>query len=273
MAENTKQDDIKKSIDSVVDQILSNEKTEKSMPTSLDANGGQDKIRSGTPLQTEEELKAAKEKEDKEKAEKAQADAANADPVAKAQKEKEDKEKADKEKKDKDDKKPAFLKKSVEELASLLDEEELELIKAWREQPAEQTAENLGKSQAAAAAPAPAASDRGEELKKALSDIVAPLQKAMSEKDDLIKALGDKIEKMASQPAYDRRSVSTLEALEKGGSSEPTNISKKQVTDKMLDLQVAGKGVTSHHISEFEATGNISDPIVKSMVFKELKLN
>lgn len=272
MAENQKQDEIKKSIDSVVDQILSNEKTEKSMPTSLDANGGQDKIRSGTPLMSEEELKAKKEKEDKEKAEKAQAEAANADPVAKAQKEKEDKEKEDKEKKDKDDKKPAFMKKSVEELASLLDEEELELIKAWREQPAE--TENLGKSQTAAAQEAPAA-DRGEDLKKALGELLAPLQKAINEKDDLIKAMGEKIEKMASQPAYDRRSISTLETLEKSGNTGDSSapISKKQVTDKMLDMQVAGKGVTSHHISEFEATGNISDPIVKSLVFKELKLN
>lgn len=263
-----KQDEIKKSIDNVVDQILN---IEKSMPISLDANGGQDKICSGTPLQTEAELKAAKEDEAKKAKEKSDEES-----VAKAKEDKkeddEDEDEEDDEKKNskkdskKDDKKLAFMKKSVEELASVLDEEELELIKAWREQPAE---EEIAKSKTAESE----ISDKSEDLKKALADIVAPIQKAMSEKDDLIKSLGDKIEKMASQPAYDRRSISTLEALEKSGSQESQTISKKQVTDKMLELQIAGKGVTSHHIGEFEATGNISDAMVKSLVFKELKLN
>ena len=53
--------------------------------------------------------------------------------------------------------------------------------------------------------------------------------------------------------------------LEKGGNDEST-LNKSQVLDTMLDLQKAGKGVTSHHVAEFEVTDNISNPKIANLV-------
>lgn len=280
----TEQEQLKKSIDSVVEKILAtdkptDQKIEKAAefptkdgelssgsPEGLSANGGKDRIKNDSPLSEEEKMMGEKKKKEAE-AKKAQEDA-EAEKVEKAKMKKDDDCDDDKDKDDK--KKPPFMKKmkkSIEELSEHLDEDEIELIKAWREQPAEQaTAEDVKKSMTAEP------EDKTEQLKKALTEIVAPLQKAIEDKDTLIKSLGEKIEKMASQPAYDRRSISSLETLEKSGEQSQT-INKSQVTEKLLALQLAGKGVNSHHIAEFEATGNISDPSVKAMVFKELKLN
>lgn len=268
-----KQEQIQKSVDAVVDQILEANKTaeqvEKAMPASSPANGGEDHIRSGSPMTEEQRLMEEKKKEEEAKKAKEQEEA---DAVEKAKKEKEEKDKKkDDEDKDEDDK-PAFMKKSVEELSAHLDEEELELIKAWREekQAEEAAAQPIAKSQEAQPT---LQEDLAKSFKKALDEAIEPLRKTLTEKDELIKALNDKVEKIASQPAYDRRSVSNLETLEKSGSSEQV-ISKSQVTDKMLQLQMAGdQGVTSHHIAEFEATGNISDTLVKAKVFKALNIN
>src|SRR5690606_16711130 len=209
------------------------DEAKKAMPSSTPANGGEDKIKSGSPLT--EEQKAEEAKKAREAEEKAKADA---DAVAKA-KEKED---DDKDEDDKDEK--AKMKKSLAELADILDEDELELVKTWRE---ECEKEAIAKSQEASA-PAPVAqptmAEITEVLKKAVAESTADLKKAMDEKDTLIKSLNDKIEKMASQPAYDRRSISTLETLEKSGGSAAQDITKSQVLDKMLELQAAGKGVT-----------------------------
>lgn len=269
-----KQEQIQKSVDAVVDQILeankNAEQVEKAMPASTPANGGEDKIQSGSPMTEEQRLMEEKKKEEEAKKAKEQEEA---DAVAKAKKEEEEKKK----KKDKDedeDDKPAFMKKSIEELSAHLDEEELELVKAWREekQAEEAAAQPIAKSQEAAPQTT-LQEDIAKTFTKSLNDAIEPLRKALTEKDELIKALNAKVEKIASQPAYDRRSVSNLETLEKSGSSEQV-ISKSQVTEKMLQLQMAGNdGVTSHHIAEFEATGNISDALVKAKVFKALNIN
>lgn len=263
--------DLNKSVEETVSKILAADQAAvpatdvaKAMPSSSPANGGEDKIHSGSPMTEEqkaEEAKkaaaAAKEKEDKEKEDEAKKAMADKDADDKKKKDEEDAKKA----------KSSKMKKSIEELSAHLDPEELELVKAWRE---ESEKEVVAKSQDAS--PATSAQDLGEILKKAIAEGTADLRKAFEEKDTLIKSLSDKIEKMASQPAYDRRSISTLEAIEKSG-SEPAQLTKSQVLDKMLALQAAGKGVTSHHIAEFEATRNISDPTVRGIVFKELKLN
>lgn len=262
---------IKDAVQKTVEEILKTQKTEqveKSMPESNPANGGKDEIKSGSPMSEEQKAAEEKKKKEEEEAKKAQASEAS---VAKSDdKDADDKEEKDddKDEDDKDKEMKKKMKKSIEELASHLDAEELELIKAWREE--SQKEETVTKSETA-----PKAEESNEDLKKsitkALEDTVAPLRKALEDKDALIKGLSDKIEKMASQPAYDRRSISSLETLEK--STEGTQeISKSQVLDKMLELQLAGKGVNSRHIAEFEATRNISDPNIKELVFKELKL-
>lgn len=278
--------DIKKSVEDTVNQILSAEaqaanggatqqiadptapaadSANKAMPASSPANGGDDKIKSGSPMTEEQKAEEAKKAQAAAEA-KAKADA---DAVAKAKADEDEKKK----KKDEDDKKkPAFMKKSIEQLSEHLDADELELVKTWRE---ECEKESVAKSQAAAeqpAAPANPFAGIEEVLKKAVAEGTADIRKALDEKDTLIKGLSDKIEKMASQPAYDRRSISTLEAIEKS-QPESAELSKSKVLDKMLELQAAGKGVTSHHIAEFEATRNISDPTVRGIVFRELKVN
>lgn len=283
------QKDIKKSVEETVNQILSageqpanggatqaiadptSAVVTKAMPESSPANGGEDKIKSGSPMSEEQKAEEAKKaqaaKDEKEKKEKEE------DEAKKAMADKESKEKESKEKEAKEKEAcKSKMKKSIDELAQHLDEDELELIKAWRE---ESEKEVVAKSQEAAPAPqatAPSMEQITEVLKKAVAESTADLKKAIDEKDTLIKGLNDKIEKMASQPAYDRRSISNLETLEKSGSA-PAEMTKSQVLDKMLELQAAGKGVTSHHIAEFEATRNISDPTVRGIVFRELKLN
>lgn len=266
-----KQEQIQKSVDAVVDQILEANKTAdqvaKAMPASTPANGGQDAIRSGSPMTEEQRLMEEKKKEEEAKKAKEQEEA---DAVAKAKKEEDEKKKKKDDDKDEDDK-PAFMKKSIEELAAHLDEEELELVKAWREdkQAEEAAAPPIAKSQEAQPT---LQEDIAKSFKKTLDEALEPLRKTLTEKDEIIKALNDKVEKIASQPAYDRRSVSNLETLEKSGSKEQV-LSKSQVSEKMLQLQMAGEGVTSHHIAEFEATGNISDTLVKAKVFKALNIN
>lgn len=281
--------DIKKSVEETVNQILATSDqpanggttqvvadptaaVAKAMPASSPANGGEDKIRSGSPMSEEEkaeEAKKAKEADEEKKRKEKEEDEAK-----KAMADKESKEKESKEKEEKEACK-SKMKKSLAELAEHLDADELELVKTWRE---ECEKESVAKSQEASApaAQAPAAPTMEqitEVLKKAVAEGTADLKKAIDEKDTLIKGLNDKIEKMASQPAYDRRSISNLETLEKSGANASGELTKSQVLDKMLELQAAGKGVTSHHIAEFEATRNISDPTVRGIVFRELKVN
>ncbi len=255
--------EMKQAVEQLVDKIVASETSaetveakaedvEKAMPSSLPANGGKDEIKSGSPMSEKQEMMSDKKKDEAKKAEK---------------EEDEDEEDEKKEKKDK-----MKMKKSLEELAEHLDETELELIKTWREEEAKEEVITKSEETKEDEKKEDKQEDLAKSIAKAIEDSIAPLRKALEDKDGQIKGLSEKVEKMASQPAYDRRSIASLETIEKSqaGAEE---ISKSQVTNKMLELQVAGKGVTSHHIAEFEATNNISDPIVKSLVFKELKLN
>ena len=114
--------------------------------------------------------------------------------------------------------------------------------------------------------------DLGELVKSAVASATEDLVKAINSKDDMIKSLSDKIEKMESQPAYDKRSVDSLEPIEKSGESNTTDtISKAKVLDTMLDLQKSGKGINSYHVSEYEATGSISDPRAQRLIKDALK--
>jgi hypothetical protein len=202
----------------------------------------EDKIKSGTPkMQEKKELTVKKAEEEPTSKE---------DVVEKASHEK------------KEDLKKKCIKKSENEEEVLeIDYEELELIKAWRAQKDEDTTKTENVSKAVEAT---------EDLAKSFKEENENLKKSISDQAELIKSLTEKIEKLASQPAYDKRSISTLEPIEKSESATQ-DISKAQVLEKMLELQMSGKGVRSNHISEFEATGNISDPSVKNMVMNSFK--
>lgn len=159
------------------------------------------------------------------------------------------------------------MMKSLEELSEFLSEDEVELIAAWREDSTE-SAEDVAKSQSGLQDDKV---DVAALVKSAITEATDEFKKSLSEKDEIIKSMNDKIEKMASRPAYDKRSVDSLEPIEKSGESNTEPLSKSQVLDTMLDLQKSGKGVGSLHISEFEATGNISDPRIKQQVMDACK--
>lgn len=203
--------------------------------------------------------------EDIEKAKAKKSDDADADDK-KGKKEKEDK--------DADDKKKMDMKKSetetpaqpADEIGSLSDEEK-ELVKAWRASK-DEPAEEIVKSQEAAA---PA---QDEELKKALDAQKTEndsLKKSLAEQADLIKGLTEKVEKMASQPAYDQKSVTKLEPVEKS-EPETQKASKRQIIDTLLELQREGdKDVNSHVISKYESTNQLSKSLqekVKNQILK-----
>lgn len=254
-----KDTEINKAIEELVDQEL-----EKAMPTSLDENGGKDKIKSGSPFTEQGEGKAASTDESptkgsgEKKMKKSDDDDESEDSVEKA--------KSEDEKESKDLEKDMYkkkMKKSQEDLGEL-DEDEIELIKCWREEKAQESEEEVVKSMT------PSAEDFSDVISKAVSSAIEPLRKSLDEKDELIKSLKEDVEKISSQPAYDKRSITNLETIEKGG-EQPAEISKSQVKDKLLELQFAGKGVTSHHIAEFEGTGNISDSSIKKLVMDSFK--
>jgi len=278
------EEEILKSIDAIIDETLGTEeqpaeeakeevaKSEESKDTDKDANGGKDKIKSGSPMSAEqaEKAKAKKsedEKEDEEdekeeksckKSEEQESDLQKAD--KEAMKEIADKEAKEEVKEHEKDMHKKKMKKSLEELSDVLDSEELELIKAWREE-SEQAEKEVS-------------TDVAKSVVQAISTQIEDLKKAfdarLNEKDSLIKSMSDEIKKLSSQPAHSGQAVSTLETLEKGGSSE-TILSKSQVLDTMLDLQKAGKGITSQHIAEFEVTKNLSNPVVRALVMEEVK--
>ena len=258
------EEEILKSIDAIIDETLGTEeqpveekevvaKSEESKNEDKDANGGKDKIKSGSPMSAEQSEKAKKSEEDEEESEEKELDKEDMKKLA----DKEAKEEVKEHEKDMHKKK---MKKSLEELSQVLDSEELELIKAWREESEQSEKE--------------ASTDVAKSVVQAVSAQIEDLKKAfdarLSEKDSLIKALSEEIKKLSSQPAHSGQAVSTLETLEKGGSSE-TTLSKSQVLDTMLDLQKAGKGVTSRHIAEFEVTNNLSNPVVRALVIEEAK--
>lgn len=268
-----KKEEISKAIDAVIDEQLgtegSKEKTDevaKAMPVAMDENGGKDKIKSGSPFS--EGNKKSPENEgshseeagkEKSKVKKSEETSPEAEEVEKAKAEKKDEEKNEKDD-DKDDKKKKMMK-SYEEVGELTSEE-IELVKAWRAESQEEEKEEVQKSMGA------------ESLTKAISEAVSsalePMKKALEAKDEQIETLKKSVEKLSSQPAYDKRSLSTLETIEKGGEETPT-ISKSQILEKMLDLQMQGKGVKSQHVAEFEATNNISNPEIKQLVMGSFK--
>jgi len=263
-----KDEQLKKAISKVVDEVLGTEPSEengeeeinKAMPASMDENGGKDKIKSGTPYSDKQKMKKAKKEEEEEESEEKKAKMKKSDDEEKPEEEKVTKSEGEETTTEEEaPEETTKVAKSIEELTEVLDEDELELIKAWRadKEAPEENVETEIKEEITKA-------KKAEETKE-----YEDLKKAYSEQSDLIKSLSEKIDKMASQPAYDKRSIENLETIEKSQPEE--KISKSQVLDKMLELQQTNKGVRAVHISEFEATNNISDPAIKKMVMDSLK--
>lgn len=272
----TTEEEIKKSIEELVDKALKAEKASEgedlsksgaasvSKDTDRPSNGGEDRFKSGSP-ETENQTMYKDKKGNMYKSldeafsagaeitEKVELDGEgnvlkSTEYVNKAKKE-DEKEEREEEKEEKKEMKKSF---------GDLDEEEIELVKAWREEKREEEEKK------------PYAEIQ-KSMTAALSEVVEPLKKSIEDRDEIIKSLTDKIDKLSNQPAYDKRSVDTLEPLEKGGEGSADVISKSQVLDTMLDLQLEGKGITAHHVAEFEATRNISDPRIKQLVMSETK--
>jgi hypothetical protein len=205
-------------------------------------NGGKDEVKSGTPkTEKQKMMKSEDEDEDDEKEE------------TPAEEKKEESKKK--------------LKKSVEELSEYLDADELELIAAWRADQ-DEVEEPVAKSQSGLSD----TPNLEEIVKSAVASASEEFKKSLDAKDAVIKSLSDKVEKMASQPAYDRRSVESLEVIEKSGESDQP-MTKAQVLDTMLDLQKSGKGITSYHIAQVEGLGSVSGlkPEIKQMILDAYK--
>jgi hypothetical protein len=296
-------DELKKSIEKMVDDALDKEESETiekgnkaanakgvagnkeadHPKHNSDTNGGDDSMKSGSPYNEKEspaepdskgkKMKKAGEDEesDEDGVEKAypqpqkQGPKSNKDPDSVTQnKEKKSEPNSVKQNKQKSSE-PSSVKKSQEGDLGDLTKDEVDLVKAWR-------ADNASEAQVEQQL---ASSAKTEEFSKSLAaatGAVEDLRKVVEDQQGIIKSLTDKVEKIASQPAYDKRSLSTLEPLEKSGDTESV-IPKARVLDKMLELQRADKGVTSKHVSEFEVTRNISDPSIRNLVMGSFKNN
>lgn len=267
---------IQKTVDALVDEALAKGVNNEAQ------NGGKDEIKSGSPKAEEMKLSEDADSDDQKKKKEDESDEKKDDKEMEKSDDKDADDEEEKKKKEKDEmskkmkkaeddkedeeedekdeakkaKKSSKMKKSIKELTDVLDEEELELIKAWRDDQAEKE-ETVVKSE-----------DIAKAVSEATSGQVEDLRKALNSQNDLIKSLSDQINKLASQPAHDKRSIDTLEPLIKGGNSE-TTLTKALVLDVMLDLQKNGKGVNSHHVAEFESTGNISNGQIKTLVMSE----
>lgn len=110
-----------------------------------------------------------------------------------------------------------------------------------------------------------------------------PLYKSVEGMANLIKSLTEqvgtlteKVQTMGKAPAREPKSLNGYQAIEKsnnGSAKAEKKLKKSQVLDVMFDLQKAGK-VQDVHICEYEASGNILDKHVQSIVQAELdKIN
>lgn len=259
---NLSDEELKKSVEEILEAALKSEETEeetssedtveKAMPMTSVANG---KVQ--TPNSESLSTKAAEKKQSEMK--KAEED------------DKEDEDSKEDKMEDKKEKLKKKMKKSLDELAELLTEDELELVKAWREENEEVSQiieESISKSEETISK-----SSGLEDISSIIESKFESLTKAMSEKDDIIKSLKETVDRIASQPAYDRKSISGLEPVEKSiqGQSSAPEISKDQIADRLLELQLAGENVGSRDVAEFEATNNISNARVKSLVMESFK--
>lgn len=232
-------DEQKESVKDIVKAILAEKPSESAAPSQEDIEKAKAKKSEDDDADDKDEKKDKKDKADKKDMKKSE-EAATETPAA---------------------------VQAADEIGALSDEEK-ELVKAWRASK-DEPAEEIVKSQEAAPAP-----KQDEEIKKALDAQKTEnesLKKSLADQAELIKSLTDKVEKMESQPAYDKKAVTKLEPIEKS-QPETEKASKRQVIDALLTLQQEGdKDVNSHVISKYEATNQLSKSLqekVKTQILK-----
>lgn len=253
-------EEIKKAVQEVVQDLKSDDNIEKGLNNEA-SNGGDDSIKSGTPKTETQELMSKKKEMKKSEDETEMTD------EEKAKKEEEKVEKSE-EVVEKSEETP---KEEVFKGLVAQDDEENELLKAWRENKDAAPEEiELSKSVKEEV-------KEDESLAKALSaqkEENDELRKSISESNELIKSLTEKVEKMASQPAYDKKSVDSLEPIEKSEEAPAaTKPSKGQVLNALLDLQQEGIA-KSHDVIKYQSTSQLSKPLqeaVKDKLTKSLK--
>lgn len=157
---------------------------------------------------------------------------------------------------------PNVIRKSLEELASVLTEDELTIIQTWREELESpevetQVEETIVKSQTSN-------DDLIKSIRAEFDTQLGDLRKSLSDKDDLIKSLNAKVEELAAQPAHSGRAVDNIQVIEK--SNPEQTLTKSKVLATMLDLQKSGKGVTSFDITTYETKGTFSNQHVRQLV-------
>lgn len=233
-----KTEDLKKSADELVEQTLAGLGVEEEVKT-------EETVVTETPAAEEVIVKSEDSDEDKKK------------------------KKDEDDKKEGDDKKPAFMKseptiirKSMEELASILTEDELTVISAWREEM--ESTEIETKVEETIVKSEPAQEDLIKSFRDQINGEMNELRKSLSDKDDLIKSLNKQVEELAAQPAHSGRAVENLAVIEK--SQSEVTLTKSQVVNKMVELQKSGANITSYDVVQFETKGTFSNPHVRQLV-------
>lgn len=123
------------------------------------------------------------------------------------------------------------------------------------------------------------AAEKAEKLKKA--ERAEKIEKSNKEDADLdfkksvTQALSDLrsgIDQIAKRPLRVRKSIGNeYEAVEKSKvSDEGVKVSMAEVSDTMLEMVSKG-ALASNYVCEFNATGKITDPLVKSQVLTAIK--
>ena len=255
-------EEIKKAVEETAEQLKAQgEEIEKGLNNAA-SNGGDDSIKSGTPKTETQELMSKKNEVKK-------SDDNDEDDKDEKKEKKDDKKEMKKSEEPKQEEKVEKSQEPKFEALVAQDEEENELLKAWRESKDEQAQEvEIKKS-----VQEPKQDETMMKALEAQKQENEELRKSISESNQLIKSLTEKVEKMASQPAYDKKSVDSLEPIEKSEESNSVKPSKGQVLNALLELQQEGIA-KSHDITKYESTNQLSKSLqeaVKDKLTKSLK--
>lgn len=166
---------------------------------------------------------------------------------------------------------PVIEVSNTEKSLGNLSKEEVELIQAWRAElanPESVIVEEVTKS---------VKQDNNEEmiksLKESFSNEISNLTKSLQAKEDMLKSMSEQLKVLSNQPAYDTKSITSLDIIKKSEDNDSEKvIGKKDITNIMLKMQLEGKLPNAgQYISEFEATGNISNERIQKLVFDTIK--
>lgn len=152
---------------------------------------------------------------------------------------------------DEDDAKKAKkkMKKSLSDDEVAISKEDFELLKLAKSAKEAEEAEKLAKSN--------------------------PMYKGIEALTDMVKSLREDIDAMKSAPAREPKSLTSYDAIAKGGSDKKIE-DKALVKSKVLDVMqnLLSKGLcTSDHVCEYEISGKLSDPAIRDLVKAEVNKN